>query len=495
MLPSPAPVSTRHASSSGVQVSANAHFDTAAPRTNALHTMDRYRLSCLLGRGGMAEVFLAAWQVAPEVVRPVVIKRLYSHFSGDPNLIRMFIDEARLVCQLEHEHIVKTYEVGLIDGHLCLAMEYLEGQTLQQLLRRGWENGEVPIPAAVYIAQCVLSALSFAHQATDRRGNPNEIVHRDISPHNIFITNSGLVKVLDFGVAKAKSHGQHTSTGIVKGKFAYIAPEQAMGQCVDGRADIWSIGVVLWEMLAGRRLFRADGDAATLEATLRREIPFLCEVRPKVPAELAMCVARALQRDPNLRYTDAASMAEDLNQYAKRLHARPSAVLISQLMNEHFSEEILQQQQLVGDLILLHEAQGASEPSQPQGPPTEPLLAENRSALTGTDVEYWLLARRRHRILVGLLTCLTAVVLLVGGVTFGVLSNRQAKPPLPPKLPEASVPAVEVERTPPPVVIPVSSPAPSQVASEPPSVPKPSPALPATRSRGNAVRAEPVAVA
>ncbi|HMA94619.1 MAG TPA: serine/threonine-protein kinase, partial [Polyangiaceae bacterium] len=231
-----------------------------------LPVLDRYRLSSLLGKGGMAEVFLAVWRVAPDVVRPVVVKRLYDHFSEDRAVVQMFIDEARLVCQLDHKHIVKTFEIGLIDGHLCIVMEYLEGQTLQQLMRRSLECNGIPVPLAAYIGQAVLAGLAFAHEATDARGDAREIVHRDISPHNIFITNTGAVKILDFGIAKARTHEARTSTGVVKGKFAYIAPEQAAGLPVDGRADLFSLGVVLWEMLAGRRLFKAEGDAATLNA-------------------------------------------------------------------------------------------------------------------------------------------------------------------------------------------------------------------------------------
>ena len=211
-----------------------------------LGPLARYRIVAPLGRGGMAEVFLAAWEVAPHVQRPVVIKRLYAHLGDDPELVQMFIDEARLACGLEHEGIVKTIEVGVIDEHCCIAMEYLAGQPLQLLLRHCREKGVLPVDVAVHIAIKALDALHYAHEAKDNRGISLNIVHRDISPQNIFITNDGLVKLLDFGIAKSDTHAGRTATGCVKGKLAYIAPEQAQALDVDRRADVWSMGVVLW---------------------------------------------------------------------------------------------------------------------------------------------------------------------------------------------------------------------------------------------------------
>lgn len=372
-----------------------------------LPVLDRYRLSCLLGRGGMAEVFLAVWSVAPDVVRPVVVKRLYDHFSEDRNAVQMFIDEARLVCQLDHEHIVKTYEIGLIDGHLCIVMEYLEGQTLQQLIRRCLERSSgIPVQLAAYVGQAVLLGLRFAHEATDARGDASEIVHRDISPHNIFITNAGAVKILDFGIAKARTHEARTSTGVVKGKFAYIAPEQAAGLPVDGRADLFSLGVVLWEMLAGKRLFKADGDAATLNATLHREVPFLTNIRADVPLDLAVVVSRALQRDPAKRYPDAATMLGELEKYLRRIKPNPDKHALSELMHRHFAEEIPQQQQQVSNLVLLQGSSTETEPPPPISRQTDLNLERERDVEDRTRPE----SKRALVMGVGLAT-LTAIAI------------------------------------------------------------------------------------
>jgi eukaryotic-like serine/threonine-protein kinase len=417
---------TQTASNSGVLSTHGSQSHADSSRT-LLRVLERYRLSCVLGRGGMAEVFLAAWQVAPEVVRPVVVKRLHSHFGENANLARMFIDEARLVCQLDHENIVKTYEAGLIDNHLCIAMEYLEGQTLQQLVRRAYDQGGLPVSVALFIATRVLAALEFAHEAVDQRGNSREIVHRDISPHNVFVTNNGQVKVLDFGIAKAKDQGPRTSTGIVKGKFAYIAPEQALGQGVDARADVWSLGVVLWEMLAGRRLFKADGDAATLNATLHREIPLLTSVNPDVPIGLASTVARALQRDRGKRYQTASAMLVDLNRQMERCSPRPDQATLSRLMHLLFTEEISLQQRLVGDLILLHQTQGPDS-SRPTAAQQDTVVASDPGEVSNTSTLLAVIERSRRRNRALVIALLSVLAILVGSIAW--LSGDRTVPPV-----------------------------------------------------------------
>ena len=316
-----------------------------------LDVLERYTLLAPLGKGGMAEVFLAVWQVAPRTRRPVVIKRLYEHFSDDPVVSQMFMDEARLVCCLEHECIVKTHEVGVIDGLCCIAMEYLAGQPLRRLIRRTWNSGGLPIDLAVYIAIRVLQALEYAHDVQDHQGRPLEIVHRDISPHNVFVTNNGLVKVLDFGIAKARSHEGRTAAGLIKGKFAYLAPEQANNLAVDRRADVWSVGVVLWEMLSGTRLFKADNEAATLRATLEADIPIASTHRAEVHPELDRILWRALQRDRNLRYRNASDMKQELLSYLQSTHQSPDKSALATMMHEQFHDEIVDQRRLVYELM------------------------------------------------------------------------------------------------------------------------------------------------
>ncbi|HEY0464429.1 MAG TPA: serine/threonine-protein kinase, partial [Polyangiaceae bacterium] len=308
---------------------------TAAPEQ--LESLERYKLLARLGQGGMAEVYLAAWEVAPFVHRPVVIKRLHPHFNEDPRLVEMFLDEARLLTQLDHPHIVKTLEAGIIDGRCCIAMEYLEGQPLQRVLRRANERGGLLPQIAVSIAISVLDGLHYSHEIKDARGLPLEIVHRDVSPQNVFVSNEGQVKVLDFGIAKANSQEGHTATGIVKGKVGYIAPEQARAEHVDRRADVWSAGVVLWESLTGARLFKAETDAATLGLTLQGQIPRAGSRRLDVPEELESVLMRALQRDPSLRYQTAGAMRKDLENWLARAGFSRDPRLVGGLMKELFT--------------------------------------------------------------------------------------------------------------------------------------------------------------
>lgn len=316
-----------------------------------LESLERYKLLARLGQGGMAEVYLAAWEVAPFVHRPVVIKRLHPHFNEDPRLVQMFLDEARLLTQLDHPHIVQTLEAGVIDGRCCIAMEYLEGQPLQRVLRRANEHGGLAAPIAVSIAISVLDGLHYSHETRDGQGQPLQIVHRDVSPQNVFVSNDGQVKVLDFGIAKANSQEGRTATGIVKGKVGYIAPEQARAERVDRRADIWSVGVVLWEALTGTRLFKADTDAATLGLTLQGPIPSAGSRRVSIPEELEAVLVRALQRDPALRYQTAGAMRKDLEGWLARAGFSRDARVIAGLMKELFATEIVEQKRLVSVLM------------------------------------------------------------------------------------------------------------------------------------------------
>jgi serine/threonine protein kinase len=408
-----------------------------------LESLERYKLVARLGHGGMAEVFLAAWEVAPFVHRPVVIKRLHAHFTEDQNLVQMFLDEARLLCLLEHPHIVKTLEAGVIEGRCCIAMEYLEGQPLHRVLRRAYQRGKLPIELGVSIAISMLDALSYAHDATDAQGQPLEIVHRDVSPHNVFVTNDGQVKVLDFGIAKAKTQEGRTATGIVKGKVGYIAPEQAAAEAVDRRADIWSSGVVLWEALSGSRLFKAETDAATLNLTLQGAIPTARARRPELPAELDVVLARALQRIPALRYGNARAMQKDLENWLARAGSGRDPRALAALMRELFADEIVEQRRLVSVLM----ARSDCTPSDPSSNRTGTSLGvpSSTSALivtapTSADLsdvhERVNELNQRHR---RAYRSLFALLALFAGLAFGVVYfvvARLNRVPFPLNLPQ-----------------------------------------------------------
>ncbi|HJK95042.1 MAG TPA: serine/threonine-protein kinase [Polyangiaceae bacterium LLY-WYZ-15_(1-7)] len=276
----------------------------------------KYTLIAKIGHGGMAEVFLAAVSGPAGFTKLCVLKRLHPHLEEEPALIGMFLDEARLAARLNHPNVVQTYEVGDVEGLHFLTMEYLEGQSLARVLRH-LRRLEQPMPLAVGVRLFieVLDGLQYAHGLTDFDGTPLNVIHRDISPGNIFVTYDGQVKVLDFGIARAGTQLVETRAGQVKGKFAYIAPEQANPDGgYDQRADLWSLGVVMWEAFANQRLFKGESEIVTLHNALNSQVLSL-DQEFDVPERLAEIVDRALQRDPEDRYASARAMKQELEQF------------------------------------------------------------------------------------------------------------------------------------------------------------------------------------
>ncbi|XXY95520.1 serine/threonine-protein kinase [Sorangium sp. So ce296] len=283
--------------------------------------LGRYRLVAKLGRGGMADVFLAVSRGPGSFNKLVVVKCLRVGMAEDPRYVLMFLDEAKLSARLNHPNVVQTYEIGGESGGYFIVMEYLEGQPLKDIVRAVVSGcpGAASFSRAVWVRIIAeaLRGLHYAHELTDFDGRLLGVVHRDVSPHNIFITYDGAVKIVDFGVAKASLNAAHTESGTFKGKMAYAAPEQAMASGdVDRRADIFAIGIVLWELLAMRRLF--DGDhVAVMHQLLTRDIPRLSAVVPDIDPALDEIVARALQRDPAQRFSTAQEMGDALESHLR----------------------------------------------------------------------------------------------------------------------------------------------------------------------------------
>jgi serine/threonine protein kinase len=283
--------------------------------------------------GGMAEVFLGVQQGLAGVLKVVVLKRVLPHYTADEQFVRMFIDEARIAARLDHPNIVRTYEFGAHEGQYYTAMEYLPGEDLRSILRRLVRTKQrMPLHLAVGIVMQLCAGLHCAHQLTDTSGRPLNLVHRDINPANVIITYGGETKVIDFGVAKTNTTA--TVTGTIKGKIAYMPPEQVLARGVDQRSDIFSAGVVLWELLTGRRLFGRESDAATLYAIMNDPIPLPSRYRPDVPRELDAIVMRALSRTPADRFTTADEMAAALEGFMTsqpKFDARALAAMIEGL--------------------------------------------------------------------------------------------------------------------------------------------------------------------
>jgi eukaryotic-like serine/threonine-protein kinase len=272
------------------------------PSVNFKSHLGRYELLAKVASGGMGEIFLARLEGAAGFEKLFVVKRILPHLADDLRFRGMLIDEARIASKLSHPNICQVYELGETDGELYIVMEYLEGVTLLPILRHAVQQQR---PLELGLVGCVIQqiteALHYAHELRDRDGTPLNIVHRDVTPSNIFVTESGVAKVLDFGIAKARNISSNTQTGTIKGKHAYMAPEQLRGAPLDRRVDVFAVGILLFEMLALRRLFQRRTDYLTLQAVMEEPIPDVRRFRGDLPPALVAVLGGALQRDRDLR--------------------------------------------------------------------------------------------------------------------------------------------------------------------------------------------------
>lgn len=272
----------------------------------------KYVVRRKLAEGGMAEIYLCTARGAEGFEKEVVIKRVRAFLASDPEFVGMFIAEARLASRLNHANVVQIFDFDKHEDTYYLAMEYVRGCSLWELRKRGKELMEpVPPMLVAHIGAEVARGLHYAHRVRVN-GQPLDLVHRDVTPHNVLLSFDGAVKLTDFGIAKAGN--KLTQPGVLKGKFAYMSPEQARGEAVDARTDIFALGVVLWEMLTGGRLFDGDSEVAVLRAVQQSTIPPPARLNPDVPADLDAAVVRALDRDPALRFQTAAEFERALAQ-------------------------------------------------------------------------------------------------------------------------------------------------------------------------------------
>jgi serine/threonine-protein kinase len=306
--------------------------------TSTSETFGRYRLLALLGQGGMGRLYLAERRGIEGFVKIVALKRILPHLSESAQLKEMFLNEARVAARLEHPNIATTYELGEIDGTYFISMEYLPGEDLAATLSRCQGEQRIPVDISAALAQQAAHALHYAHELSDAKGHRIELVHRDVNPNNIFITYHGVVKLLDFGVAK-DPNARKSLPGVFKGKYAYCAPEQLEGGKVDRRTDVFSLGIVLWECLTGSHLFDAGTDAQIIDAVRSRRIEAPSLLRPEVPRALDDITLRALARDPNKRYQSAHDLAEDLEKFLLEREPRPASKKIGRWLESIFGSE------------------------------------------------------------------------------------------------------------------------------------------------------------
>ena len=277
--------------------------------------LGKYKLVKLIASGGMAEVYLAKQAGAAGFEKLVCLKRILPHLARDKQFVDMFLNEARLAAQLDHPNIVSIFDLGETNGNYFIAMEFIDGPNLRSVARRAAElNEQLPIPEVLKIISMASSGLQYAHDLADQQGNPLGLVHRDISPDNILVHRNGAAKVVDFGIAKAANSSAQTRTGTLKGKVAYMPPEQLRGEQLDRRTDVFALGVVLYELLAGKRPWEGSSEVALIGKIMTEEPQPLGELRPDAPEELLVIVDRALSKDRSRRYQSCHEMQGDLEQ-------------------------------------------------------------------------------------------------------------------------------------------------------------------------------------
>ena len=300
---------------------------------------DKYVLMRHLATGGMAELYLARQSGLAGFEKEIVIKRILPRYVEHTKVVKMFIDEARIAASLNHPNIVHIYDIGQQDGSWYIAMEYIHGENLWSIARRGIEaKNFLPLEHAVKIVSMVCEGLEYAHTRTDNEKRPLKIVHRDISPSNILVTYEGVAKIVDFGIARAENQ-MREERGLVAGKCHYMSPESLRGDKVDQRADLWSIGVVLWEMSLGRRLFKGSAQDVA-RRVVEEGVPPPTFIRRDYPPQLEQIVMKALDKHLDDRYASAAEIMGDLEDFLAEARLRTSSLRIGKYVKELFAKEV-----------------------------------------------------------------------------------------------------------------------------------------------------------
>ena len=308
----------------------------------------KYDLLALLATGGMAEIWLARVSGMAGFEKLVVIKRLLDKLAIEPEYVEMFLDEARINARLTHSNIVQVLELGQVEGKYFMAMEFVPGLSVSQVGKRATKTlGDVPQEVACGIVTQACSGLHYAHDKTMPDGTPLNIIHRDVSPQNLILTYEGLVKVLDFGIAKADHRQSQTRTGLVKGKFSYMAPEQCLGQALDRRSDVFALGIVLFELCTARRLFKRRSTYDTYTAITKADVPPPRQLNPKVHEAVEAVIVRALALKPDDRYPTADAMQDALENAMRTAGLRGSATDLAKFMNDAFAAERAEQNRLI----------------------------------------------------------------------------------------------------------------------------------------------------
>ena len=451
-------------------------FDPSAGRQR----VDRYELVGEIASGGMATVYLARLTGVGGFQRFVAMKRLHPHLATEKEFVEMFLDEARIAARIHHPNVVPILEVGASQAGYFLVMEFIEGDTLARLLARSATGGKrLPVGIALRIALDVLAGLHAAHELRDDAGEPVQLVHRDVSPQNVLLGVDGIARITDFGVARAASRLTATRVGQLKGKIAYMAPEQAAGEeSIDRRADVFAAGIVVWEELAAKRLFKAENEAATLSRVMTEPVPPLTTIVPGLSSALSAVVMRALERVPDARFATCAQFADALEAAATGKERIATPRELAAYVSEVLGEEVAAQREAVRAWI------ARSEPSQVGlNPPTAGSTSVSAAAMSlppdpqAATLAHGVPPKGRSPALLFLLVLLLLVA--VGGGSFLFARETGPQRPTLAAAPPATTPPA-IPALPATVELP-AEPAPSSSASAAPVNTAPASSAPAAK--------------
>jgi serine/threonine protein kinase len=324
--------------------------------------------------GGMAEIYKAKMYGVDGFEKNMVVKQILPQYARNKEFIQMFIDEAKICVTLSHGNIVPVYELGQIDGIYFISMEHVDGKNLGELLDASIEDDKpLAVPHALFIASEILAGLDYAHRKTNNKGELQGIVHRDVSPQNILVSFEGEVKIVDFGIASAATKVHATEAGVIKGKFGYMSPEQALGKEVDARSDVFTAGILLYEMITLERLFAGGTEVNTLERVKRADVPTPSRTNPNLPPQLDGIVFKALARKQSDRYHSAGEMRLALSRFLYQLPEEASSKTLSMYIKDLYAEELLKRREQPEVVVPLDESVPKTQPPGTHDMPPPPV--------------------------------------------------------------------------------------------------------------------------
>jgi len=402
---------------------------------------DRYELVCPVACGGMANVWLARLRGKHGFERLVALKTILPTFARDPRFRNMFMDEARIASRIEHANVAQIFDLGEQDDNLYLVMEWVDGDSLANLACAAQDTpGGLPLPILLRVLADACAGLHAAHELCDERGRALDVVHRDVSPQNILVGTTGVVKVIDFGVAKARGRiAEETSTGMVKGKLHYMAPERAVGAFVDRRADVWAVGAVLYRLLAGHPAYDGVDDRSMIQRLITRVRP--PPLPPAVPRSVTNIVARALAPEPSQRYATAAQLQHDLEIALHEFGAATTSLDVAAFVNERLGFKLAERREAIHTAVERLDQSATIRCAPVLNPAREIVLPEIAECAPAPCVQpsagvlAWLGRLRLTAVATPLLgscaLCLAGIVSLLGQHLTARAEPQQARPATP----------------------------------------------------------------